>query len=146
MKFEFRSSALVLIAELFCISHDSIAFVSGVLLSLLAHELGHIIAASALRVRVWGLGLCVWGAFIRRDHGTPAQDVLISLSGPLVNFMLFVILGFAQQGTLAAVNLLLFVGNLLPVPGTDGWRAAQALRRQWSSYHGQKAIVRLTAR
>jgi stage IV sporulation protein FB len=135
VKFEVRAGALVLIPELLYGTHASISLLAVVLLSLLAHELGHILAASACHVRVKALGLCAWGAFVSREHGTPAQDVLISLSGPLVNFVLFVILGFAQQGVFAAVNLLLFAGNLLPVPGTDGWRAAQALHRQWCLYH-----------
>jgi Zn-dependent protease len=97
---------------------------------LLLHELGHWAAARTFGIGVDCIGLCALGGYISRRHGTRFQDILVSLSGPLANLLLFdVFILTQQQHRLAAVNLLLFVVNMLPVPGTDGWRALQAVRR-----------------
>jgi Zn-dependent protease len=100
--------------------------------SLLLHEVGHMLAATALRVPVREFGLRLGGAYNRRAYATRRRDeLIISVSGPLMNFFLVVPLLFVPRlgAQLAVCNLLLCVVNLLPLPSSDGLRI---LRTLWS--------------
>jgi Zn-dependent protease len=101
--------------------------------SLLLHEIGHMVAAILLRVPVREFGLCLIGAYNRRAYaGCRRDEVLISSGGPLMNLLfVFPLLHLPVIGTqLAFCNLLLCVGNLLPLPSSDGLRI---LRTIWAS-------------
>jgi Zn-dependent protease len=101
--------------------------------SLLLHEMGHMLAAILLRVPVREFGLCLLGAYNRRARAASRRDeVLISGAGSLINlFFALPLLYIPVVGTqLALCNLLLCVGNLLPLPSSDGLRI---LRIMWPS-------------
>ncbi len=98
--------------------------------SLLLHEMGHMLAAILLRVPVREFGLCLGGAYNRRAHATRRRDeILISAAGPLMNLLVVVPLLFIPVigGRLALCNLLLCVGNLLPLPSSDGARILRTM-------------------
>jgi Zn-dependent protease len=104
-----------------------------VAISLLLHEVGHMLAARMLRVPVHEFGMCLSGAYNRRAYaGSRRDEVLISAAGPLMNLLLVLPLLFVPMiGTqLALCNVLLCVGNLLPLPSSDGLRI---LRTIWTS-------------
>jgi Zn-dependent protease len=99
--------------------------------SLLLHEGGHILAAIFLGVPVREFGLHIAGAYIRRARAATLQDeVLIAVSGPLMNFCLMLPLSFIPVlgPKLALCNLALGIVNLLPIPASDGMRIFRALR------------------
>jgi Zn-dependent protease len=101
--------------------------------SLLMHEVGHMLAATLLRVPVREFGLRLAGAYNRRAYATRRRDeILISASGPLTNLFLVLPLLFVPRvgAQLALCNLLLCVVNLLPLPSSDGLRI---LRHLWST-------------
>jgi len=111
-------------------------FAAAVLLiaSLLLHEVGHMLVAAALGVRVSEFGLCLLGAYNRRARANSRRDeVLISLAGPLVNFALIIPcfllprIGFE----LTICNLVLALFNLLPIPSSDGLRILQTIWRPY---------------
>ena len=109
---------------------------AGVLLivSLLLHEVGHMLVATALGVRVSEFGICLLGAYNRRAHANSRRDeVLISLAGPLVNFALIVPCFFLPRigFEMTLCNLMLGVVNLLPIPSSDGLRILKTL---WGPY------------
>lgn len=110
-----------------------LASAAAVLSAILLHEMGHLLAAWACRVRIEALSLDVLGA---RLHTTGllsyGQEWLVAAGGPVASglaaalaFPLWASRGYPQQGMLC-----LFVGasavmgglNLLPVGTLDGGR------------------------
>lgn len=108
--------------------------------SLLLHEMGHMLAAIMLRVPVREFGLCLKGAYNRRAYASRCRDeVLISAAGPVMN-LLFVLplLYIPLVGKILALcNLTLCIGNLLPLPSSDGMRI---LRTIWAPNRAGVAI------
>jgi Zn-dependent protease len=93
--------------------------------SLLLHELGHMIVATALGVQVKEFGLKMIGAYNRRSYSDRRRnEILISFAGPLANILAaFPALLVPHIGVqLALCNLLLGVCNLIPFPASDGLR------------------------
>lgn len=98
--------------------------------SLLLHEVGHMLAARMLRVPVREFGLCLAGAYNRRAHADRrSHEILISAAGPLVNLLLVVPCLFLPViGLQAALcNLTMCVINLLPLPSSDGLRILRTM-------------------
>lgn len=98
--------------------------------SLLLHEMGHMLAAIMLRVPVREFGLCLKGAYNRRAYASRGRDeVLISAAGPLMNLLLVLpLLYIPLIGThLALCNLVICIGNLLPLPSSDGMRILRTI-------------------
>ena len=120
--------------------------------ALVLHEMGHFLAARACRVQVtqaglgWGpkvLGLRIkgvdyqlrllpLGAYIRMDMAglqkRPLfQQLSVLLAGIAVNLILAVVTWGSFFGTL---NLVLALGNLLPLYQQDGWKSGMVIFRR----------------
>ena len=112
------------------------------LLSLLAHEAAHIVAAQMSGKRVAAVGFCWKGAYNRRERAEGAAEFMISAAGPAMNLALAVVLmrqtGLA--GWFAQVNLVLGVFNLLPIRGSDGQRMLVTLRERVSRQRSASAV------
>lgn len=119
--------------------------------AMLIHELGHLVAARACRVRAmelglgWGRRLCGFrlgdveyrlhllpiGAYVRLDmkefqERPLSQQSLVLLAGIIVNLLAAV----ATNGTsFSLMNLLLAATNLLPLYQQDGWKCGMVLLR-----------------
>jgi Zn-dependent protease len=95
------------------------------------HELAHVAAALCPGVKVKRFGLCWRGVYIVREAGTDWQNLLISLAGPLSNFVAaYVSLAVLHRGAIfCAMNLVIGGINLLPLPCSDGLRACKLLWR-----------------
>ena len=111
------------------------------------HELGHSLTAKRYGVRVSRILLLPIGGLAEFDHipRQPAAELLITIAGPAVNFLLAaVLLPFAWPGLFRAeevpvyavanlleqlwyANLVMGVFNLLPVFPMDGGRIFRAL-------------------
>jgi Zn-dependent protease len=107
--------------------------------SLLLHELGHLLMARALGVRVKAIGFCLKGAYLQRSDSRRAHyELLIASAGPASNLLIF---AFLRDGDLmlrwvAILNLVLAISNLIPFPGTDGARMCQSLQTLTSDRSG----------
>ncbi len=113
-----------------------------ILASLLLHELGHMLAAAALKVPIREFGIQLRGTYVKRAYATRRRDeILIAASGPMMNFLLIVPLLFVPRlGTqLATCNLMLAVFNLLPLPASDGLRILRNLAGSTSVRHPNPA-------
>jgi Zn-dependent protease len=94
-----------------------------VLLSLLAHEIAHGLAARRFGYDVDALELGMWGG--RTAWSGPMPDAYVALTiaaaGPAVSALLAVVAAVAGARTIAIVNLVVALVNLVPVTGSDGW-------------------------
>ena len=101
------------------------------LASILLHEIGHLLMAQVLGVKVRSVGFCFKGAYLQRsDSGSATSELLIAVAGPLVNLLLYACLqnGDAMLRWVAILNLVLAISNLVPLRGTDGARIYQSLQ------------------
>ena len=104
------------------------------------HELGHYLAIvisggkGALRGHSSGFRIA------RCDTAAHRKEILVLLSGPLANILLFLItlpFGNALGGylsTFAFINLATGLSNLLPLEGYDGYGALSELFATWERY------------
>ena len=136
ISFTIHRSGWLVIAVFFAFGFRDLGFVYGALggalfvVSLLIHELGHATAAALFNVPVYRIGLKFIGAYThRRRANRPIHDVIISASGPLASLLLTVASFFVPRvGVwLAEWNFGLTALNLVPLPGTDGYRILKTL-------------------
>lgn len=98
--------------------------------ALMLHEAAHVIAATALGVRVKRIGISWRGPFIVREAGAPKVNIWIALAGPVMNLLLAALFWNAVP-PFAHINLILGSSNLIPMEGSDGlrvWTASRELR------------------
>lgn len=131
---------------------SALNFILSFAAALIAHELGHLIAARLCRISIteaglgWGpvilttrarklnykLRLLPLGAYIRMDmvglqQRSLAQQLFVLLAGIVVNL----ILGSLALGTFfGTINLALALGNLFPIYQQDGWKALMVTSRR----------------
>ena len=96
------------------------------LFSVTAHEAGHLLALSLLRVRVHKLRLTCSGAILVTEPLRYTQEMIAAAAGPAVNALLLALFAKAEP-QIAFVNLLLLLYNLLPFYPLDGGRILRAI-------------------
>ncbi len=102
-----------------------------VILSALAHELGHIFAMKALGYKIRRLDILPMGALIVCPEGIPYRhDGIIALSGPFVSlacslvfWACYFIYGWEYALYGGVINLTLGLFNLMPIRKLDGGKA-----------------------
>lgn len=92
------------------------------------HEIAHMAAAIALKVKIHQIGVNWRGPYIRREFGTLNQNIIITLSGPGVNLWLAWMFHRVCP-SFALCNLVLGVSNLLPTSASDGTRAVRLISK-----------------
>lgn len=117
-------------------------FFQGLLVGILAmlfHELGHLIAAPLVGIKIKTVGFTWKGLYTVREHGTPEKNLLVSLAGPLANLALLAL--WPLWPKLGLANLCFAFFNMLPIEGSDGervwkcWRQIKAARASRGSSH-----------
>lgn len=121
----------------------------------LFHETGHILAMTALGNAPQSVSLELTGINIKRTAQTNVsltKEVIIALSGPFFNFILFLIfvLIYSQDGNAkainaASVNLILMIFNLMPIKGLDGGKVLYFTVSHFFSYKTAKIILALSS-
>ncbi len=111
----------------------------------LLHEAGHLAAIYLLEGKVSDVTVRPFGAVINRsENGTSYRgDIIISLSGPLVNIVSFLICMWAgRRGTFASASLILALINLIPSKPLDGYCALKAASLSLFSPSASEKICR----
>jgi len=136
ISFKVHPSGWVLIAILMAFGWRDLGLGMGILggllvtLCLILHELAHTLVAYLLAVPVHGVGIKFVGAYTHRRYASRRlHDVLIASAGPLANLVLMLASFFVpRMGVwLAEWNFGIAFVNLLPLPGTDGYRILKTL-------------------
>ena len=96
------------------------------LLSVVAHEFGHLMVLKLLGVHINKLCFGVAGAIICTNPLPYRQELLAAAAGPSVNLLLLALF-IHQAPVLSFVNLCLLFYNLLPFYPLDGGRILRAL-------------------
>src|SRR5215469_10664704 len=110
-----------------------------VTLCLVIHELAHTIVAQLFAVPVHGIGIKFKGAYTHRRYASRRlHDVVIAAAGPLSNLVLMLASFFVPRiGVwLAEWNFGIAFVNLLPLPGTDGYRILKTIFWPDTSIYG----------
>lgn len=93
------------------------------------HELGHIAAIRLMKGKILGISIRPFGAVINRGENLTSYkgDVIISLAGPFVNVVCFLICLLCKRlGAFASASLILAMINLIPSKPLDGYCAIRA--------------------
>lgn len=147
ISFIVHPSGWLLIAVLIGFGWRDLGLVKGIIggllvtLCLVIHELAHVLAASCFAVPVHGVGINLKGAYtFRRYARRPWHDVMIAAAGPLANLVLMFLSFFVPKVGifLAEWNCGIAVMNLLPLPGTDGFRIVKTIFRADMSIYAPK--------
>jgi Zn-dependent protease len=104
--------------------------------SVVLHELGHALAARAFGIETAHITLYPFGgiAAIKGMPDAPLTELTVAIAGPLVNFVLFamflplwLVFGGSVLATMAGINLIMGVFNLVPAFPMDGGRVLRAV-------------------
>lgn len=131
------------------------AFVLGLYISVLIHELAHVAVARRFRMRVHSVTLHLLGGetLIEGESRTPWQELAISIAGPIASLAIGVA-SFAIEPSLggtsadvlyavAQVNILVAIFNMLPGLPLDGGRVFRALI--WQVTGREETGIRIAA-
>ena len=121
----------------------------------LFHETGHISAMTVLGNAPQSVTFELTGINIKRPAQTSvslAKEIVIALSGPFFNFILFLIfvLIYSQNKNekvlnMASVNLILMIFNLMPIKGLDGGKVLYFTVSKFFSYKKAKNILTISS-
>jgi len=104
-------------------------YLSACIAAVILHELGHLLVATAVGIRVKRVGIAWRGPYIVREQGRPLGNFCTALAGPALNLLLAVVL-WSSAPQFSLINLLLGAYNLVPfIPGLDGYNALVAYRK-----------------
>lgn len=132
-------------------------------LSVLLHELAHSVVARSRGIPVQGITLFIFGgvAEMSMEPRTPGDEFVLTVAGPLASLTLAALFGLlsragwslgieavgALAGTLAFLNLVLAVFNMIPAFPLDGGRVLRAaiwritgnlgLATRWAAFVGR---------
>ena len=95
--------------------------------AMILHEIGHVVFAVLLDVKVHRVGVSRRGLFIHRECGSARRNLAITLAGPGTNLILAAMFS-GHRPDFVLCNFTVGVINLLPIPASDGLRALRLVR------------------
>lgn len=147
---------------------DSLLFLMGIIVSIVLHEYGHVLAAKGFGINTRSINLNPLGgvAFMEKYPDFPGQRIAVALAGPAVTLFIVIAMGFYLKvdasnmadlsettlGEIFLINVVVLLFNLLPIYPLDGGQALFGLihkvaGRRWARaiclYSGQAAAIAL---
>ena len=96
------------------------------LVSLLVHELGHVVCIRLFRIDIYGISLKIVGVVIRHGVCSYGQEIICAAAGPFAS-MLLALLVLRRLPELAVISGALAAVNLLPIYPLDGGRILRSV-------------------
>lgn len=135
----------------FMLATDKTGLAFPVVLAVALHESGHLFAMWLLESQPKSIRLIPASVQITRSiNGKYKNDILIALSGPVVNLVLFItlyvnFLAFKNEAVLyfSLINLIVGIFNLLPVTGLDGGTALFSLLAKKYDINKASLVLRI---
>ncbi|MDX6276581.1 MAG: hypothetical protein QOJ72_709 [Nocardioidaceae bacterium] len=133
----------------------SVAFVLALYVSVLVHEIAHVVVARRFRMRVQSVTLHLLGGetLIEGESRTPWQELATSIAGPVASLVIGLVGLQAEHATngttsdvlysIAYVNILVAIFNMLPGLPLDGGRVFRAII--WQVTGNEATGVRIAA-
>ncbi len=121
---------------------DSTFKICACFISAIIHETGHLIAMACFGIKPKSITLHAFDISIDADAPkSEFQDMIITLSGPLINFVFSIIfIGFSM--TMCVSNLVIGIFNLLPIDTFDGGHALTLLLNRRLSLYATNLIIK----
>ena len=100
------------------------------------HEIGHLICGLALGLKPQSMKLMPMGLSItfKKENKKWWKELLVSVAGPITNFILAIVFMFMGQTKIVYANLLIGIFNLIPIIPLDGGRALKSVFRKIFTY------------
>jgi len=123
-KCRISASPVLVLALCLCIYTGFAHAITHVVLSAIAHEMGHLLYLFLRRREVRSVRFRLLGACMETVPLSYVDDMLCAQSGPVVNLFLYLLQ--CGHGIFALINLGLFLFNMLPIYPLDGGRILRA--------------------
>ncbi len=93
-----------------------------ILIALAAHETAHLLSAVMLKIKFHKLKITLFGFNLNANLESVlfVKKIILFISGPIVNFCLFLIFMDTIYNNFAEINLFLCIVNLIPIVPLDG--------------------------
>lgn len=122
VELELKAGFFFLLVILFVFAMGDPVILGGILLSVAAHEVGHLIPALLTGTRIKAVGANFMGCYIRRARAAGITEKIICLGGPAATLLCAIF----TVGMVSRFNWFLFMAVMLPLPRTDFSNALHA--------------------
>lgn len=126
------------------IALDRTGYIIPLIISISVHEAAHVLCLKLFKCRIRNVRLLFGTLSI--EYNSPPSDVarLISLlSGPLINLIISGVSYLLNYNTFCAINLLLFIYNLLPLNCLDGGEIAEIILERFLTHKQVSAVLNI---
>ncbi len=114
---------------------------------MLVHEMAHLISAKALGLKISKIIFYPFGVSLRLNSVillSFSEEIILYISGPLVNALIAVILAFLGDfGIFYINNLALFFLNILPIIPLDGGHILETVISRYKGRKNAKKILKV---
>lgn len=144
---KFRLHPILIPVFLFLIMSGNLAIYTLIFISLLVHELGHLLAAKLLGMHVRACTIMPYGGELvipNKYIAKRKKRIILAMGGPLATLLLLLIgltLTFPSQHLFIRIQVALLLLNLLPVLPLDGGQVLSALLERKGTEMASRSIM-----
>lgn len=143
---KFRIHPILVPIFLFFMIMGGVSLYAMILFSLLFHEMGHVLAARLMGMKIRSCTILPYGGelqIVNRQLATKQQRLIAALGGPLATAVLYLIgqfLTFPENDQFVQIQFVLLAVNMLPILPLDGGQALAVLLESEQNKYQTRAI------